>query len=95
MITLFKSSPRYSELPQRTRRSYDAVLRLVSEHELKDGRHFGTLPLASVTPGVADRLFVKLKDRPGGGERVRTAVLAMRVCQRAWNVARRDKPDRV
>jgi hypothetical protein len=93
MITLYKSSPRYSKLPQSTRRSYDAVLRLVSEHELKDGRRFGTLPLASVTPGVADRLFVRLKDRPGGGERVRTAILAMRVCQRAWNVARRDKPD--
>jgi Phage integrase family len=95
MITLYKSSPRYSELPQKTRRSYDAMLRLVSEHELKDGRRFGTVGLASVSPGVADRLFIKLKDRPGGGERVRTAVLAMRVCQRAWNVARRDKPDYV
>jgi Phage integrase family len=95
MIALYKSSPRYSELPQKTRRSYDAVLRLVSDHELKDGRLFGTLALASVTPGVADRLFVKLKDRPGGGERVRTAVLAMRICQRAWNIARRDKPERV
>jgi hypothetical protein len=95
MIMLYKSSPRYSELPQRTRRSYDAVLRLVAEHELKDGRRFGTLGLASITPGVADRLFVKLKQGCAGGERVRTAVLAMRVCQRAWNIARRDQPDRV
>jgi Phage integrase family len=93
MIALYKSSPRYSELPPKTRRSYDAALHLISEHELKDGRLFGTLALASITPGVADRLFVKLKERPGGGERVRTAVLAMRVCQRAWNVARRDKPE--
>jgi hypothetical protein len=82
-------------MPRRTRRSYDAVLRLVAEHELKDGRRFGVLTLASITPGVADRLFVKLKQRQGGGERVRTAVLAMRVCQRAWNIACRDQPDRV
>jgi hypothetical protein len=38
MVMLYKSSPRYNELPQRTRRSYDAVLRMVAEHELKDGR---------------------------------------------------------
>jgi hypothetical protein len=95
MIAVYKSSPRYTELPLKTRRSYDAVLRLVSKHPLKDGRLFGTLAVASATPGVADRLYVKLKARPGGGERVRTAVLAMRVCQRAWNVARRDKPEHI
>ena len=54
---------------------------------------FGSLALASITPGAADHLFAKLKERPGGGERVRTAVLAMRVCQRAWNTTRRDKPE--
>jgi hypothetical protein len=60
---------------------------------MKDGRRFGAVALASISPGVADRLFIKLKARPSGGERVRTAILAMRVCQRAWNVARRDKPE--
>jgi hypothetical protein len=95
MIALYKSSPRYTELPLKTRLSYDAVLQLVSKHQLKDGRLFGTLALVSVTPGVADRVYFRLKARPGGGERVRTAVLAMRVCQRAWNVARRDKPERI
>jgi hypothetical protein len=50
------------------------------------------LSLSSITPGVADRLFAKLKERPDGGERVRTAVLSVTVCKRAWNVARRDNP---
>ncbi|MGP0089386.1 MAG: tyrosine-type recombinase/integrase [Xanthobacteraceae bacterium] len=95
MVALYKSSPRYRDLPFKTHTSYDAALQLVSNHKLKDGRLFGTLSLSSITPGAADRLFAKLKERPGGGERVRTAVLSMRVCQRAWNVARRDKPEMV
>jgi hypothetical protein len=45
--------------------------------------------LQSITPGAADRLFEKLKKKPGGGERIRTAILAMRVAQRAWNIAQR------
>jgi hypothetical protein len=45
-----------------------------------------------VLAGAADRLFAKLKERSDGGERVRTAVLSVTVCKRAWNIARRDKP---
>jgi len=92
MVAIYKSSPLYCNLPLKTRKSYDAVLRLASQHELKDGRTFGALALSSVTPGAADRLYAKLKTKPTGGERVRTAVLAVTVCKRAWNVARRDKP---
>jgi hypothetical protein len=92
MITLYKSSPLFQTLPVRTQKSYDAALRLASQYELKDKRKFGMLPLASITPGAADRLFDKLRRRPDGGNRTRTAVLAVTVCKRAWNVARRDKP---
>lgn len=92
MIAIYKSSPLYTELLAKTRQSYDAALRVVSQHKLKDGRNFGVLPLKSITPGVADRLFSKLKKRPDGGERIRTAVLSVTICKRAWNVARRDKP---
>ena len=87
-----KSSPLYQKLPAKTRKSYDAALRLASQYSLKDGRKFGMLLLSSITPGVADRLFARLKERPDGGERVRTAVLSVTVCKRAWNIARRDKP---
>jgi hypothetical protein len=92
MVAVYKSSPLYRKLPTRTRKSYDAALRLASQHKLKDGRNFGRLALNSITPGAADRLFDKLKDKPDGGERVRTALLSVTVCKRAWNVARRDKP---
>jgi hypothetical protein len=92
MVAVYRSSPLYRKLPAKTRTSYDAALRLASQHSLKDGRKFGMLSLNSITPGAADRLFAKLKERPGGGERVRTAVLSVTVCKRAWNIARRDKP---
>jgi integrase len=92
MITVYKSSPLYRKLPAKTRKSYDAALRLASQHKLKDGRDFGRLALSSITPGAADRLYDKLKDRPDGGERPRSAVLSVTICKRAWNVARRDKP---
>jgi hypothetical protein len=64
---------------------------LVSEHKLKDGRKVGAPQLASITPGIADKLFERLKERDDGGERTRTAVLAMSVCRVAWHIAWRDK----
>ena len=51
--------------------------------------------LSSITPGAADRLFSKLKAKTGSGTRTRTALLSVQYCRRAWNVARREKPDRV
>jgi hypothetical protein len=95
MVAIYKTHPKYKKKPAKTRKSYDSVLSLVSKHALKDGRTFGSLSLSSITPGVTDRLFEKLKVKGDGGERTRTAVLAMRVCQRAWNVAWRDKPGEV
>jgi hypothetical protein len=94
MIATYKSSPKFPK-PARTPRSYDAVLRLVSAYTLKNGRRFGSLELTSITEGVSDRLYEKLKLRTDGTERTRTAILAMTVCKRAWNVARRDQPKRV
>jgi hypothetical protein len=95
MVAIYKTHPKYKKKPAKTRKSYDSVLRLVSKHVLKDGRTFGSLSLNSITPGATDRIFERLKIRSAGGERRRTAMLAMRVCQRAWNVAWRDKPNQV
>lgn len=95
MVGVYKTSPRYKERPPKTRKSYDAVLKLVSAFKLKDGRCFGALQLASITPGAADRLYAKLRVKADGTERNRTAVLAMRVCQRAWGLAYRDHPAKV
>jgi integrase len=93
MVTIFKSSPQYQKLPSKTRKQYDAALRLASDYRLKDNRTFGMLPLSSITPGTADRLFAELKKRPDGGDRVRTAFFSVSICKRAWNVAHRDKPN--
>ena len=89
---VYRSSPKFTDRPPRTRKSYDAALALVAEYKVKDGRRFGSLALASIQPGVADRLYDRLKTRADGTPRVRTAILAMTVCKRAWNVARRDRP---
>ncbi|MGA0595658.1 hypothetical protein [Enterovirga sp. CN4-39] len=89
MVEVYKGSPQYTSKEEKTRKGYDAVLALVSGHKLKDGRTFGALGIASITPGAADRLHEKLKIAKDGSERKRTAILAMRVCQRAWGVAHR------
>jgi hypothetical protein len=92
MVGLYRSSPKFTSLPEKTRKSYDASLALVGRHPLKDGRHFGDLALASITPGAADRLHAKIKVRADGTQRVRSANLAMSVCKRAWTVAHRHEP---
>ena len=91
---IYKSNPKYQDRPPKTA-DIDAALALAAKHQLKDGRLFGSLALASITPGAADRLHAKLKEKPGGGTRARTALMAMQYCRRAWNVARRDKPELV
>jgi integrase len=94
MATLYKTAPRYLKRPAKTRKSYDASLAIVSKFGLSDGRLFGSLSLASITPGAADRLFAKLCVGIKG-QRARTAVMCMAVCKVAWNVAMRDRPDLV
>jgi len=89
---IYRSSPKFTDRPPRTRKSYDSALALVADYKMKDGRRFGSLALASIQPGVADRLYDRLKTKADGTARVRTAILAMTVCKRAWNVARRDRP---
>jgi hypothetical protein len=48
--------------------------------------------LTSITPGAADKLYEKLSVRVDGSLRIRTALLSMQYCRRAWKVARREKP---
>lgn len=92
MVGLYKAHRKYTSLPQKTRKSIDAALALASKHKLKDGRLFGALQLTSITPGAADKLYEKLSVRADGSPRIRTALLSMQYCRRAWKVARREKP---
>ena len=91
LVLVYKSSPKFSRLPEATRRDYDRSLELVAGHLLKDGRRFGSLALKSITPGAADRLHDRIREG-GKGQRVRTAKLCMDVCRRAWHIGRREKP---
>jgi hypothetical protein len=43
MVSVYKSSPKYKDRGEKTRRDYDASLNLISRHVLKDGRTFGSL----------------------------------------------------
>jgi hypothetical protein len=61
LVTIYKALPKYTRRPAKTRKSYDAALRLVSKHKLKDGRLFGSLSIASIKPATADVLFDKLR----------------------------------
>ena len=61
MAGIYKTLPKYTRRPEKTRKSYDSALRLVSQYKLKDGRLFGTLPLASIKPATADILFDRLR----------------------------------
>jgi hypothetical protein len=61
MVSIYKALPKYSRRPEKTRKSYDAALRLVSQHKLKDGRLFGSLSIASIKPATADVLFDRLR----------------------------------
>jgi hypothetical protein len=61
MISIYKALPKYTRRPDKTRKSYDAALRLVSQHKLKDGRLFGGVSIASIKPATADVLFERLR----------------------------------
>lgn len=92
MTSVYKASPKYTGKSSKYRKDIDLQLSLVSNFKLKDGRTFGSLLLQSVTPGTADKLHEKLKEKTDGSERARTAKGAMSACRRAWNVAHRSKP---
>src|SRR5262245_30691872 len=61
LSAFYKALPKFTRLPEKTRKSYDSALRLASQHKLKDGRLFGSLSIASIKPATADVLFDKLR----------------------------------
>jgi hypothetical protein len=61
LVSVYKTLPKYTRRPEKTRKLYDRALRLVSQYKLKDGRLFGNLSIASIKPAAADILFDKLR----------------------------------
>jgi hypothetical protein len=92
MIAVYKQTPQYRERSEGYKKDVDWMLSLASKHPLKDGRCFGALPLSSINPGAADLLHSKLRLKPDGTERARTAMGVMIAVKRAWSVAYRCHP---
>jgi hypothetical protein len=89
LVASYFTAPQFLELPAITQRSYRGALSRVCGFALKDGRTFGQLMLPDITPAVADQIHVRLKFRPDGEPRLRSAMLSMRIAQRAWSVTQR------
>src|SRR5262249_53146543 len=62
LVSVYKALPKYTRRPEKTRKSYDRALHLVSQHKLKDGRLFGAISIGSIKPATADVLFDKLRE---------------------------------
>jgi hypothetical protein len=92
MIAVYKQTPQYKERSEGYKQDVDWMLSLASKHPLKDGRRFGALHLSSINPGAADLLHSKLRFKPDGTERARTAMGVMIAVKRAWSVAYRSQP---
>ena len=88
----YKTAPKYTKKPARTRASYDRALSDVVDYKLTDGRRFGSLSVKSVTPSVVDLLYEKLKVDKSGKPRHRSALLSMTVCKVAWRIALKAHP---
>ena len=96
MVSLYKRSPQYTKLPAGTRADYDRALHDVSRLLTKDGkRRFGEMALKSITPGVADKIYDRLKVRADGSSRGRSAVLSVVCCKIAWTTAWRSESKHV
>ena len=93
LVAVYKRSPRYADRPEGTRADYDRALHDVSRLPTKDGkRRFGEMAVRSITPGVVDKVYDRLKVKADGTSRGRSAVLSMTCCRTAWTVARRSEP---
>jgi hypothetical protein len=91
-VAAYRADRKFTKLPPRTRTSYDRALNDVAGYPLRDGRRFGSLHVRSINAAAVDRLYDKLKVGANGAPRHRSALLAVTVCKRAWDVANRVHP---
>jgi integrase len=65
MAGIYRKSPQYQELSKRMQSNYEYGLGIAASHPLKNDPHgrtrVGQLSLAEVTPGLADKLYAKVK----------------------------------
>jgi hypothetical protein len=99
----FKADRRFTKLPAKTRRDYEAGLDLVGNYVLKNGARLGNMRLALITTAITDAIYEKLlivteTDADGNvimRERRTTVNYAMKACRRALNIAARRNPSKL
>jgi hypothetical protein len=93
----YRADWRFTKLPAKTRRDYEAGLNLVGNYQLKNDTRLGQARLALITTAITDTVYEKLlvvteTDADGNiieRERRTTVNYAMKACRRAWNIAAR------
>lgn len=95
LIHHFIQHKKYEALTDGSRVEHRTGLMLVAEHELRDGRRLGEIPLGNISTAVVDRLYEKLIQKPDGTTRNTTINKAMRATRRAWNIVGRQFPGTV
>jgi len=88
----YKQSRAYLEkVAMRSRKNYEWAMREVGDTLNKKGVRIGNLPIKSITPRAADKLY-DLFIIGGSGERLRTAEKMVALCRKAWRVVHRLYP---
>lgn len=100
MVTTFKADKKYRKLSAGQQRNHERGFDMVANYVLTNGQRVGSLPVASISTKMADRLLEKLgvvieqdaEGNPIERERKTTVNHAMKSCRRAWNVVYRAEP---
>jgi hypothetical protein len=88
----YKSSKAYTEkVGVRSRRSYEWTMRAVANTVNRKGVRIGDLPIKSITPRAADKLYDKFISTENG-QRLRRGEKLVMLCRKAWRVVHRLYP---
>jgi hypothetical protein len=88
----YKQSKAYTEkVGVRSRTSYEWTMRAIADTLNKKGVRIGNLPVRSITPRAADKLYDKFIMTPNG-ERLRRGEKLVTLCRKAWRVVHRLYP---
>jgi hypothetical protein len=88
----YKQSKAYTEkVGKRSHKSYEWTMRAVCNTLNKNGVRIGNLPIKSITPRAADKLYDRFISTPMG-ERLRRGEKLVILCRKAWRVVHRLYP---
>lgn len=90
--TYLRSRAYTAKVSRRSETEYRRALARIEDTPTTTGGKVAELPLASITPAAADKIYAKLQFGPRG-RRVRQANLSVDIARRAWKVVRRLHPD--